>query len=77
MRGGTHALAGVLIGAALTIDSVSLIPIVGAIAAGALGALAPDLDHPQAALSRKILTLTILKRPCRVRSGRSPCPSDS
>jgi inner membrane protein len=59
MRGGTHALAGVLIGAALTIDSVSLIPIVGAIAAGALGALAPDLDHPQAALSRKIGPLAL------------------
>lgn len=54
MRGGTHALAGVLIGAALTIDTQSLVPIVGAIAAGALGALAPDLDHPQAALSRRI-----------------------
>lgn len=59
MRGGTHALAGALIGAALTIDTASVVPIAAAIAAGALGALAPDLDHPQAALSRRIGILAL------------------
>lgn len=54
MRGGTHFIAGVVCGAALaanvtTLDSAALLMI-----AGALGALAPDLDHPQGALSRRV-----------------------
>lgn len=53
MRGGTHALAGVIVGL-LIISSPDLIPSAAGAAAGALGALAPDLDHPRAALSRRV-----------------------
>lgn len=53
MRGSTHALAGALIGVALTgrgsLDVTAL-----ATVAGAVGALLPDLDHPRAALSRRV-----------------------
>lgn len=59
MRGGTHALAGALIGAALTVNTQDVLPITGAIMAAALGALAPDLDHPQAALSRRLGPLAL------------------
>lgn len=53
MRGGTHALAGLIVGL-LIVSSPDLIPSAAAAAAGALGALAPDLDHPRAALSRRV-----------------------
>lgn len=53
MRGGTHALAGVAIGAAMSGGRPIEIAVV-TITAAAIGALLPDLDHPQAALSRRV-----------------------
>lgn len=53
MRGGTHALAGVLIGAAIA-NGASIEVAAGVVCAAAVGALIPDLDHPQAALSQRI-----------------------
>lgn len=56
MRGGTHALAGVLIALTMTHNSQ---PIDGlaVVMCGAIGALLPDLDHPKSAISRRVKIL--------------------
>jgi inner membrane protein len=53
MRGGTHALAGITIALVTAVPAPPL-QLLGVAIAGAIGALMPDLDHPQAALSRRV-----------------------
>lgn len=52
MSGATHALAGILIGLAIAQDSQPL----GALAMGlaaSIGALVPDIDHPNSIIGRR------------------------
>lgn len=66
MRGATHALAGLTIGMILARGAPVEVA-AGLITAGALGALVPDLDHPQSVLSNRV---GIVGLPFRILSHR-------
>jgi len=54
MRGGTHIIAGVLVG--YVVGASAGVPLLDSAALGAVGGLAamlPDIDHPQSAIRRK------------------------
>ena len=53
MRGGTHALAGVTVALIVFVPAPPLV-LLGAVIAGGIGALLPDLDHPQSTISRRV-----------------------
>lgn len=53
MRGGTHALAGVTLAVIVFVPAPPLV-LLGAAIAGGVGALLPDLDHPQSTISRRV-----------------------
>jgi inner membrane protein len=53
MRGSTHTFAGVALAVIMFAPAPPLV-LVGAAIAGGIGALLPDLDHPQSTISRRV-----------------------
>ena len=53
MRGATHTFAGVTIAVLMFAPAPPLV-LAGAAIAGGIGALLPDLDHPQSTISRRV-----------------------
>lgn len=56
MRGDTHAIIGLAVGAALALhaDVHEPLQLVGVIGMGVSGALLPDIDHMNSKVSRKL-----------------------
>lgn len=52
MQGRTHILAGVAVGLVMA-SGLEIAPALGVVAAAALGALLPDIDHPKSIIGRR------------------------